>query len=104
MVDWKTENEKFDALGSGEFLKDEDIIRLSEILEIQPFEDEFKDKNGQDVKKTRFRYVLKDRTVKVPWSVHKLILARQKEGFTTVKIRVYGQGLGKKYEVWGLEK
>lgn len=98
-MDWKVENEKFEAMSAGDLVKDGEVISLDDVLEVEPIAEQFKKRTGEEVKTTRFRYVLKDRTVRIPWSAHKQILACQKEGARKVKITVSGSGDTRRYGV-----
>ena len=98
-VDWNAEREKFESLGAGDYVKDGDIIDLTQLLEVQNKLEEYVDKTGKLIKTTRFYYIFKDKTLRVPWTVHDQVLKNQREGVTQVKVFVSGTGIGKRYQV-----
>ena len=99
MVNWDAEREKFESLGAGDFVKDGDIIDLDQVLDVQVKTEEYTDKTGKLIKATRFYYIFKDKTLRVPWTVHDQVLKNQREGITRVKVFVSGSGISKKYQV-----
>jgi hypothetical protein len=105
LVNWEAEREKMKNKGSGDYVKDGDLINLDEVVEIEEISETWADEKGGEEVRSRMMYHLKDRSVKVPMSVHKKILDRQKDGFFIVRIDKKGSGkLGTKYEVVGWER
>ena len=98
-VDWNAKQIEFEALGAGDYVKDGDFIDLDLLLDVQAKAEEYVDKTGKLIKTTRFYYVFKDKTLRVPWTVHDQVLKNIKEGVTKVKVFVSGTGIGKRYQV-----
>lgn len=100
-VDWKAKQIEFEALGAGDYVKDGDIIDLDPnvLVDVEAKAEEYVDKTGKLIKTTRFYYIFKDKTLRVPWTVHDQILKNQREGVTRVKVFVSGTGIGKRYQV-----
>ena len=104
-VNWEAEREKIRTTGSGDYVKDGDIFNLDEVVDIEDTTETWDDGKGGEEVRTKKLYHFKDRTVKVPLSVHNKIAAREKDGFFIMKIEKKGTGkFGTKYEVIGWER
>ena len=100
MVDWEAKLKRANELTGGLKVKHGEIIEYEMIDTIEEKEHTFTDdKTGQPRVVIRFHYLMPDKTVVVPISLHKEIMRLKTENPTLKKIKVYveGQGLKTRY-------
>ena len=96
MIDWEKEYERVEELAGGVKPKDGEVIHLSRIETIEEKEEKYTQDDGSVRRVIRFYYKMPDRTIIVPFTLHRKIAKIKKEyGDRVTKVRVAVTGEGK---------